>query len=329
MAVPSHFTLLLPTPSICARDLTYKENEYRYWPSEYAGTSRLACEQACLVQTGCSGFSTWTLTVGVLHCVLWFQGACSFSDAPGMINWLHDASTYVRCGVNGAHACTWSTPLPPPEPPLPPCPPASPPYPPQMPGNEPPPSLPPLPPFAPGLAFAQTASNAAELLTLAADERVKIIILHTNATYHLPAPLVLKRPVTIRSATPSAGRAVLDVRQAAAHATGAARVMAVIEAAVTLASLELRGGAWSVDRFGGGGLLVMGKRANVTLIGCVVADNTVEENGGGINVYLGTLSMVNCTLEGNYARYGGGALSSYFASAALSGCLGLYEPGPR
>jgi hypothetical protein len=323
-------------PCICSRELSYLPSQFLYWPNQWAIVSNDECRQNCVSRPDCSGYSSWSLQSGGsqqdLHCILWFEGACSSPNAPGIETLTGRASTFVRCGVNLAPNCTWALPSPPPLPPDPPSPPCTPPRPPVAPVPLLPPSLPPLPPLLPGEGSIRLARDAHELMALAADVSVDVILLEGGRSYYLPQTLTLGRNVTVRGGTitgnglglgsgpsgSSSSVTILDVSLASARASGAARVVEVVNAAVTLQSVELRGGWWSVDHFGGGGLLVSGANASAALVDSLVVDNGAAESGGGIDVYLGALVLTNSTVSSNRAIQGGGGINAYFASVLLT-----------
>ena len=95
-------------------------------------------------------------------------------------------------------------------------------------------------------------------------------------------------------------------------ASGSSRLLKVENGAtVYLEGITLEGG-WGEGRFGGGGLLVHGAEAHVTMRRCHVRANAVAESGGGVDVYLGTLTMEESTVANN-TGYGGGGLNLYFS----------------
>jgi len=62
-------------------------------------------------------------------------------------------------------------------------------------------------------------------------------------------------------------------------------------------------------RYGGGIAVCLGN-ARPTLAGCVVADNTCEESGGGLSSRWASFSLVGCTITGNAAQNDGGGYAA-------------------
>ena len=61
--------------------------------------------------------------------------------------------------------------------------------------------------------------------------------------------------------------------------------------------------------FGGGGLLVSGEATNARVEDCTIADNVVDESGGGVTLYNNSLGCLDrCVIRNNVASNGGGGV---------------------
>ena len=108
---------------------------------------------------------------------------------------------------------------------------------------------------------------------------------------------------------------------------GISRVFEVATGAdVTLSNLAITGGNGlannpagdaSNDRSGGG--IQVDAGAALTVRGSTLYGNSAFYNGGGISIYIGTLTVIDSTLSGNSASYGGG-ISNNTGTLTVRGC---------
>ena len=108
-----------------------------------------------------------------------------------------------------------------------------------------------------------------------------------------------------------------------------ARVLTVTNSTLLLEGAILTGGWWAADRFGGGGVLVSGSLANVTLRRCAIVDCATSQSGGGVDVYRGRLTLEESSVRHNRAL-GGAGLNLYFSpSVALTGSVVAHNVATR
>ena len=307
----------LPSDRLCPTSSVYPASDWQYPAAgEYATLTPSGCAQQCVAVPRCTGFMTRQdgEDPQAIFCQLWLNGACDSPNAPGAYSFSGPSQyiTYVRCGPtvanNTVDCSSWAPPSPPPLPPLPPLPPTSPPPPPEPPT---PPTPPSHPPFSP-LSSVVHPRDADELYAAVSSPVVSYVML-ASRTFWLPRQLVVasgdgspsRRNLTI--ACSDAGGATATLRSIG----GASRLLEVDDATLHLEGITLEGGA-GAGRFGGGGLLVHGANAHVSMRRCHVHSNAAAQSGGGVDVYLGSLTMDESTVANN-TGYGGGGLNLYFS----------------
>ena len=316
----------LPPNWRCPTESVYRRTDWQYYPAQYTLITPEQCAMQCDAAPGCTGFTATQQGVSMeaIYCQLWLHGACSSPHAPGAYDAGNRSATFrtfVRCApgpsTNDTVDCSdWALPAPPPAPapsPSPPEHPPSPPSPPSPPAWPSPPTPPPYPPFT----AVVHAGEPEVVLLAAASPTVRLILLETK-TYVLPRQLVVDgataggtRNLTIACASADATATLQSA--GGARRLSEARVLVVSGAAtVHLEGVHLVGGWWAADRYGGGGLLVYGAAAHVSMHRSAILGCGSKESGGAIDVFRGTLRLVASVVANNSA-YGGGGLNLYFS----------------
>lgn len=158
-------------------------------------------------------------------------------------------------------------------------------------------------PTAPPAQEAPVSSDCTTTLTPASgtDLRAAIDAAAEGAILCIEASEVLgtlgfSKSITLRGVGKSAADVVLD-----GDMQGPVLHVREDGISVRLENLTLRGGSYD-----SGGALSLKSDSSVALAGCVIADNSADEVGGGaFYVKAGTLTLTDCALTGNSGPKGG------------------------